>query len=118
MRLTLLVQHRMVYGKPLIYPGNELARTACSLLGKKTLSDADLKTLETMGFSVEWFPQDETLPESEPSPEGTKAREHSEAEALAESRGETASPVKQAFDEIFGESLEQLRELGIEVEEK
>ncbi len=41
-----------IYGRPLFYPHNELAKQLVDLLGKETLSSANLKKLEAIGFTV------------------------------------------------------------------
>lgn len=46
------VYRKNVYGRPLFYPNNELARQQVALLGKKTFNQTDLDRLEAMGFTV------------------------------------------------------------------
>ena len=48
------VQVRSVYGRDLIYPMSALAKVAVSLTGRNTFKSSDLKSLESMGFRVEW----------------------------------------------------------------
>ena len=40
------------YGRPLLYPHNELARQFVALVRKKTLDDVDISRIEAMGFTV------------------------------------------------------------------
>ena len=42
-----------IYGRPLFYPYNELAKQLVDLLGKETLSPVNLQKLKAMGFTVE-----------------------------------------------------------------
>jgi hypothetical protein len=43
---------KSVYGKDMIYPANALAENLTKLTGQKTFSNAQLQTIEAMGFSI------------------------------------------------------------------
>lgn len=42
-----------VYGHELLYPANEAAQVACTLLQKRTVTTRDIKLLKRLGHSVE-----------------------------------------------------------------
>jgi hypothetical protein len=54
MKVKLQFKFKEVYGRPLYYPENETARTIVKITGRKTLSESDLKELET-SFKIEVF---------------------------------------------------------------
>lgn len=43
---------RDVYGIPKVYPVNDVANLFAEIAGKKTMSAADLKRIEALGFEV------------------------------------------------------------------
>lgn len=47
---------KSVYGKDLIYPVDDEAKLFAELLGKKTFTRLDLKTIEALGHKVEYVP--------------------------------------------------------------
>lgn len=51
------VQIRATYGRDLIYPVNEVSRELCRLTGRKTWDRNQLRTLEKLGFILEWVPK-------------------------------------------------------------
>lgn len=44
---------RQVYGQPKVYPFNRLAEQLAELAGVKTFSNAQVKQIRAMGFTVE-----------------------------------------------------------------
>ncbi len=50
--MEILVCVRNVYGNELIYPVCEKAKLFAKLAGRKTLSLADVQTIEALGFTV------------------------------------------------------------------
>ncbi len=46
------VYNRDVYGRPLLYPHNDLAKQLVALMGKETFNTADIAHLEAIGFTV------------------------------------------------------------------
>lgn len=47
----LTVEIKSVYGNELIYPACDTSRVLCRLMGKKTLSDNDVKQLKSIGYT-------------------------------------------------------------------
>ncbi len=52
METIIEVYNKNVYGRPLLYPHNDLARRLVALMGKETFNLADIKHLEAIGFTV------------------------------------------------------------------
>ncbi len=52
MKNTITVKKKNVYGTDLIYPICANALTFATLIGKKTLSESDLKHIQTLDFKV------------------------------------------------------------------
>lgn len=51
--VTVLVSVRNVYGKPAVYPENEIARTLAELAGHRTLTEYDLRMIRQLpNFTV------------------------------------------------------------------
>lgn len=50
--MKILVEVKMVYGKPLIYPANHAADCAAELVGKRSFSERDLALLRRLGHEV------------------------------------------------------------------
>lgn len=50
------VQVKSVYGQDRIYPINDQAKRMTDLLGRKTLTSADISKIKDMGFKVVWTP--------------------------------------------------------------
>lgn len=48
-----LVERRSVYGNVLYYPSNDVAKTFCELVNKKTLDTLDFRRIKRLGFTVE-----------------------------------------------------------------
>ena len=53
METVIEVYRDRVYGRPLLYPYNELAKQLVDLLGKETFSPVNLKKLKAIGFTIE-----------------------------------------------------------------
>lgn len=53
---TIEVQVKSVYGQDRIYPINDQAKRMTDLLGRKTLTSADINKIKDMGFKVVWTP--------------------------------------------------------------
>lgn len=51
--MKVIVQIKSVYGNELIYPINTTAQQFAKLVGKKTLSRADLQIIKSLGFEIE-----------------------------------------------------------------
>lgn len=51
--MKIQVTERSVYGNTLVYPVCEKAKTFAAMLGKKTLTPADLNHIKALGFSIE-----------------------------------------------------------------
>ncbi len=52
METVIEVYSDRIYGRPLFYPYNDVAKQLVDLLGKETLSPVNLEKLEAMGFTV------------------------------------------------------------------
>lgn len=50
------VEYWPCYGEALFKPACEISRLFCELLGQKTLTRANLRTIERMGFEIEIKP--------------------------------------------------------------
>jgi len=48
----IIVRIKNVYGKQTIYPVCELAALICSIAGKKTLTDNDIRLLKNAGYKI------------------------------------------------------------------
>jgi len=46
------VEIKNVYGKELIYPSCEVAKTFCSLTNKKTLDKRDISLIKQLGYDI------------------------------------------------------------------
>lgn len=46
------VEKKVVYGRKLIYPFNDLAKKLVALTGRKTFFPEDIKLIEQIGFEV------------------------------------------------------------------
>jgi len=51
--MKILIKIKTVYGNQLFYPVCEKAKLFTQLLGKKTLSTSDLRTIKELGFKIE-----------------------------------------------------------------
>jgi hypothetical protein len=49
----LIITAKIVYGKVLLYPSNELAEKFATLVGRKTFLEGHLLTITDLGYSVE-----------------------------------------------------------------
>lgn len=54
---TIQVQVRNVYGTPTIYPMCENAKRFATIAKTKTLSQANLRDIAALGFSIEHVPE-------------------------------------------------------------
>ena len=51
--MKITVEIKNVYGNRLVYPACDQARTFCSLVGSKTLTQHHLNEIKALGYSVE-----------------------------------------------------------------
>lgn len=58
--MTLEIMPKTVYGRTLLYPLNDIAKTFCSLLGVKTLSLEQLEKIKRLGVEIKVSTQDLT----------------------------------------------------------
>lgn len=54
--MELELQVKSVYGVDRIYPVNDKAKKIVELVGRKTLTSADVKLLKDVGFTIKWTP--------------------------------------------------------------
>lgn len=50
---TLYITIRQVYGKDTIYPACDDSQVFASMLGRKTLTEADMRHIRTLGYQFE-----------------------------------------------------------------
>lgn len=50
MATEVLIINKTVYGKDLLYPGNQAAELFAALIGKKTFTGTDLTNIRALGF--------------------------------------------------------------------
>jgi hypothetical protein len=66
------IELRSAYGHDRVYPKNLTAFAFCSLTGRKTLSDADLRVIQELGFELEWVTVNPILALEGFNPDGSK----------------------------------------------
>jgi len=54
---TLYIIIKQVYGKDTVYPNCDDSRVFCQLLGRKTLTESDMRHIRTLGYQFEVSPQ-------------------------------------------------------------
>lgn len=57
----IVIQRRVLFGKTLNFPVNALALDLARLLYRKTFSEDNLKNLDSMGYTIVWAAESETL---------------------------------------------------------
>lgn len=57
---TIQVYERSVYGRQTIYPACPNGKQVLALTGKKTLSPCDIRTLQGLGFEIEYVADPES----------------------------------------------------------
>lgn len=55
--MKLIVKIKNVYGVDLVYPACDDSMVFCNLLGRKTLTESDMRHIKTLGYSFEVKPQ-------------------------------------------------------------
>ncbi len=55
------IQIRQVYGNSLYYPANQAAEIFAGIAGKKTFSRADIRSIQALGFQIEYVNAYEAL---------------------------------------------------------
>lgn len=54
---TLYITIKQVYGKDTVYPACDDSQVFASMLGRKTLTEADMRQIRTLGYQFEIKPQ-------------------------------------------------------------
>jgi len=52
MQAIVEIYYKDVYGRPLAYPHNDLAKQLVALMGKQTFNHVDLSRIKAIGFTV------------------------------------------------------------------
>lgn len=54
---TLYITIKQVYGKDTIYPACDDSQVFANMLGRKTLTESDMRHIKTLGYTFEIKPQ-------------------------------------------------------------